>query len=259
MKGSLFSIHTLDFETNESVHLFLSLCLQSIFTPYFAHVLADCRDDLDAAYEASSQSGDGHTERPSKKRRTKEGVGPSNKGGGDAPVADIKVSNDVLRRRSAIARLVLSALHRCFQNDRSGFLDKARFELLMPAVVAQLECGWGEACGGSTGEVAGYRENAENFVAPCLAQLANAVGQAALWKALTNATLMRTRSTKVGVRVAALVAVRQCFEVVGEEYLVLLPECLPFLSELLEVSAPPGCQLKRRFESSEPYCGVGML
>ncbi|CAN0500780.1 unnamed protein product, partial [Scytosiphon promiscuus] len=75
---------------------------------------------------------------------------------------------------------------------------------------------------------------AEELVGPCLAQLAAASGKDALWKALASAVLMRTRSKRAGVRVAALVSLRQCFEVVGEECLSLLPECLPFLSELLE-------------------------
>ncbi len=153
-------------------------------------------------------------------------------------------------RQSAASRLVLSALRRCFQSDRSGFVNKARFDLLLPAVVAQVECGSDFAAaasattvGGSSSdgaasgqdEVSSCRNHAEELVGPCLAQLALASGKDALWKALANAVLMKTRSRRAGVRVAALVSLRQCFEVVGEEFLNLLPECLPFLSELLEV------------------------
>lgn len=152
-------------------------------------------------------------------------------------------------RRSAASRLVLSALRRCFQSDRSGFVNKARFDLLLPAVVAQLECGSDfsiatsvgetegavEVAAGGQDEVSSCRLHAEELVGPCLAQLASASGKDALWKAMANAVLMRTRSKRAGVRVAALVSLRQCFQVVGEEFLALLPECLPFLSELLEV------------------------
>lgn len=156
-------------------------------------------------------------------------------------------------RRSAASRLVLSALRRCFQSDRSGFVNKARFDLLLPAVVAQLDCG-SDFSAASVGysapdlesegtvaaaperdEVSLCRLHAEELVGPCLAQLASASGKDALWKALANAVLMKTRSKRAGVRLAALVSLRQCFEVIGEEFLALLPECLPFLSELLEV------------------------
>lgn len=150
-------------------------------------------------------------------------------------------------RRSAASRLVMSALRRCFQSDRSGFVNKARFDLLLPAVVAQLDCGSDfsapsagfSASGGeteATDEVSSCRLHAEELVAPCLAQLASASGKDALWKSMANSVLMKTRSKRAGVRVAALVSLRQCFEVMGEEFLALLPECLPFLSELLEVS-----------------------
>ena len=149
-------------------------------------------------------------------------------------------------RRSAASRLVLSALRRCFQSDRSGFVNKARFDLLLPAVVAQLDCGSDFLVASAvssradeetegTDEVSSCRLHAEELVGPCLAQLASASGKDALWKAMANAVLMKTRSKRAGVRVAALVSLRQCFEVIGEEFLALLPECLPFLSELLEV------------------------
>lgn len=190
-------------------------------------------------------------------KRKRRAIGKT-RGGGKASKDDGQEEDDAaagspaLRwRRSAAARLVLSALRRCFQFDRTGFVDKARFELLMPAVVSQLECGadyvsvteasgkqLGSSARGSSpsGEVFCSRLHAEELVGPCLAQLASACAKEALWKALANAVLMRTRSRRAGVRVAALVALRQCFEVVGEEFLALLPECLPFLSELLEVS-----------------------
>lgn len=219
---------------------------QSIFTPYLAHVLSDCCQDLLAASEMAQQGGDEETSSSSKRKRSKKMADPP-------PSA----SPELRWRRSAVARVVLSGLRRCFQSDRSDFVNKARFELIMPAVVSQLECGAdyvdlstddpsdlsmseaGES-GSSTsaiggGEVAACRRYAEEFVGPCLAQLASVSAKDALWKALVNAVLLKTRSTRAAVRVAALVSLRQCFEVVGEEFLALLPECIPFLSELLEV------------------------
>lgn len=239
----------------------LASALRSIFTPYLAHVMTDCCQDLQAASALAQQpdqeSADAGERGDSVTKRRRSS---SKTGGGAAVVVmvvDVTSSASKLRwRRSAAACLVLSILQRCFQYDRGGFVDKSRFDVLMPAIVSQLECGAGYLAASpesefaatlssgrdcvsvvdSTydGEVSACRRHAEELVGPCLAMLAAASAKDALWKALVNAVLMKTRSGKVGVRVAALVSLRHCFEVVGEEFLALLPECLPFLSELLE-------------------------
>ncbi|CAM9975544.1 unnamed protein product [Ectocarpus sp. 13 AM-2016] len=238
----------------------LAGALKSIFTPYFAHVLTDCCDDMEAASLLTSGATSGSPAAAKKKRR-RAGEDASSKrkrrktlssgdtsdsderrGEGDDVDGEGEDTPELRWRRSAASRLVLSALRRCFQSDRSGFVNKARFELMLPAVVAQLECGSDlsatAAGGGAEDEVSSCRLYAEELVGPCLAQLASASGKDALWKALANAVLMKTRSRRACVRVAALVSLRQCFEVVGEEFLALLPECLPFLSELLEDGHP---------------------
>ncbi|CAM9439904.1 unnamed protein product [Ectocarpus sp. 6 AP-2014] len=238
----------------------LAGALKSIFTPYFAHVLTDCCDDMEAASLLTSVAANGSpaaAKKKKKRKRAREEASSKRKrrktlSSGDASDSDEEIGEgddgegedtpELRWRRSAASRLVLSALHRCFQSDRSGFVNKARFELVLPAVVAQLECGSdfsaAAAEGGAEDDVSSCRLHAEELVGPCLAQLASASGKDALWKALANAVLMKTRSRRAGVRVAALVSLRQCFEVVGEEFLALLPECLPFLSELLEDGHP---------------------
>ncbi|CAM9175365.1 unnamed protein product [Ectocarpus sp. 12 AP-2014] len=236
----------------------LAGALKSIFTPYFAHVLTDCCDDMEAASLLTSVATSDSPAVAKKRKRAREDASSKRKrrktlSSGDASDSDEERGEsddddgegedtpELRWRRSAASRLVLSALRRCFQSDRSGFVNKARFELVLPAVVAQLECGTdfsAAAAGGAEDEVSSCRHFAEELVGPCLAQLASASGKDALWKALANAVLMKTRSTRASVRVAALVSLRQCFEVVGEEFLALLPECLPFLSELLEDGHP---------------------
>lgn len=204
---------------------------------------------------------------PGKRKRLKEGGSQQKrrkKDSGESAAVTDGPGNETLdendtgvqglrRRRFMASQLVLSALRRCFQFDRSGFVDKARFELILPEVVSQLDCGVVFASSveqsavrvpelqdsreATHDEVASCRRHAEELVGPCLAQLASASAKDVLWKALTSAVLLRTRSPRAGVRVAALVSLRQCFEVIGEEFLALLPECTSFLSELLEVSA----------------------
>jgi U3 small nucleolar RNA-associated protein 10 len=87
--------------------------------------------------------------------------------------------------------------------------------------------GGGDNIGGSsitTGSVTG-----------CLTALASAAGNEQLWKPLNYAILdacgSRSRSE---VRKAGLSCLLSVMKSLGEEYMVLLPECLPVLSELLE-------------------------
>jgi U3 small nucleolar RNA-associated protein 10 len=85
---------------------------------------------------------------------------------------------------------------------------------------------------------AAYLEFAEGPVASCLAALARAIARDVLWKPLNHKLLLLTRdSSRNAVRIGAVKVLHKLFQDVGEEYLLLLPECLPFLSELLEDDA----------------------
>lgn len=68
------------------------------------------------------------------------------------------------------------------------------------------------------------------------------VGKDTLWKTLTHQVLMATRDPHSAVRSAAVHVLHCLFTEVGEEFLVLLPECLPFLSELMEDDVAPVAQ-----------------
>jgi U3 small nucleolar RNA-associated protein 10 len=48
--------------------------------------------------------------------------------------------------------------------------------------------------------------------------------------------LLKTRHESPKVRFAALKVIDECYARIGEELLVLLPETIPFLSELMEDS-----------------------
>ncbi|KAL7558922.1 hypothetical protein ACA910_015499 [Epithemia clementina (nom. ined.)] len=85
--------------------------------------------------------------------------------------------------------------------------------------------------------VQGTMGNDEGNVVSCLTALALAAGDEQLWKPLNHAVLesagMEGRSE---VRIGGLVCLLSLIKSLGEEYMVLLPECLPVLSELLEDS-----------------------
>ena len=81
---------------------------------------------------------------------------------------------------------------------------------------------------------ASYLAYIEDHVIPCVVALATSMTKDLLWKPLNHKLLMMTREKNKHLRVAAIKILNQLFHEVGEEYLLLLPECLPFISELIE-------------------------
>ena len=71
-------------------------------------------------------------------------------------------------------------------------------------------------------------------VVGCVTSLAAAAGNEQLWKPLNFAVLEACGDKRSEVRKAGISCLLSIIESVGEEYMVLLPECLPILSELLE-------------------------
>jgi U3 small nucleolar RNA-associated protein 10 len=60
------------------------------------------------------------------------------------------------------------------------------------------------------------------------------VGSEKIWRQLNRNLLMKTRDTNPRVRFAALRIVQELFKTIGEDFLMMLPESIPFLSELME-------------------------
>lgn len=92
-----------------------------------------------------------------------------------------------------------------------------------------------------------------------LVQMAVTAGSDALWKPLNHQALMKTRSPSLRTRLLAVDVAEGLAERLREEYLVLLPETLPFVSELLEdpeVSAQAAAQ--RLIKSLEALSGESL-
>ena len=72
-------------------------------------------------------------------------------------------------------------------------------------------------------------------VISCVVALASAAGNEQLWKPLNHSLLEACgNEQRSEVRRAGIQALLSVIKTLGEEYMVLLPECLPVLSELLE-------------------------
>lgn len=81
----------------------------------------------------------------------------------------------------------------------------------------------------------GAEENGN--VISCLTALASAAGNEQLWKPLNHIVLEACdNESRSEVRKAGVSCLLSLIKTLGEEYMVLLPECLPSLSELLEDS-----------------------
>ena len=75
----------------------------------------------------------------------------------------------------------------------------------------------------------------DGTVVDCLVALATAAGDETLWKPLTHEILQACgHEDRAEVRKAGVTCLLGLIKTLGEEFMVLLPECLPYLAELLE-------------------------
>lgn len=157
----------------------------------------------------------------------------------------------------------MRALTRCFMHDTSGFLNEATFDKLLDPLVHILmhqsslsktiledESRLIEEYGVATDAVIHsilhespewIKETLGIFTCTtiaCISQMTTASGMGTngevRWRPLHHAVLMATRGSSADSRCAALEIISFICNTLQEEYLPLLPEALPFLSELLE-------------------------
>lgn len=125
-----------------------------------------------------------------------------------------------------LLEFVLRCLFRVCLHDNENFINKERFETLMEPLVDQLE--------NQLGDEETVKRRVKEMLVPLLAQMAVAASDDYLWKALHYQLLLKTRNNIPRVRLGALSALSALVEKLGEDYLALLPEAIPFLAELLE-------------------------
>ncbi|XP_029164682.1 HEAT repeat-containing protein 1 [Nylanderia fulva] len=129
-------------------------------------------------------------------------------------------------RRIELVEAILLTLHRVFDYDAHNFVSQDRFEILMQPLVDQME--------NTMGTREEYESRANRLIVPCIASFASAIPDDSLHKQLIYQTLLKTRHTKPYVRSTALNALVEIARKLGEDFMPLLPESVPFLAELLE-------------------------
>nr|XP_008527120.1 PREDICTED: HEAT repeat-containing protein 1 [Equus przewalskii] len=125
-----------------------------------------------------------------------------------------------------LLQFILNCLYKIFLFDTQHFLSKERAEALMMPLVDQLE----NRLGGEEK----FQERVTKHLIPCIAQFSVAMADDSLWKPLNYQILLKTRDSSPKVRFAALITVLALAEKLKENYIVLLPESIPFLAELME-------------------------
>lgn len=201
----------------------LSEHLRGIFVPYYAHMLEFITLALCESRKVLLQ-------RPSRAIEDSDSDGDDFFATEDAPVAKKpKVGATEAQKERDQNVLLLStvvrALDGCFKHDQDGFIEKEQFDVVLTPLVDVLDIVQVDST---------LRGLVLDTVAPCLAHLAWAAKSDLLWKPLHYAVLMKSRQESALVRLAALVTVEKCYQVIGDEFLAMLPESIPFLAELME-------------------------
>jgi U3 small nucleolar RNA-associated protein 10 len=114
---------------------------------------------------------------------------------------------------------VLRTLCECFKHDQDDFWQSpAHFDAIAPALITQFQH-------------AAILPLAEELV-PAIVELAAAADSADHHKQLNSAILKSMRSESASVRLVAVRCEHALTDRLGEEWLSMLPEMLPFISEL---------------------------
>ncbi|KAK9291503.1 hypothetical protein L1049_019451 [Liquidambar formosana] len=192
---------------------------RSLFVPYFKYLLESCIRFLTDAEDAKNVA------LMQKKKKAKLREANTNAKEGNSALSLGKWH---------LRALVLSSLHKCFLYDTGSlkFLDSSNFQVLLKPIVSQLVVESPNSLEEHS-EIPSVKEIDDLLVA-CTGQMAVTAGTDLLWKSLNHEVLMQTRSEKVRTRVLGLRIVKNLLENLKEEYLVFLPEIIPFLGELLE-------------------------
>lgn len=140
-----------------------------------------------------------------------------NKHDDDSCFGDDKVKNLYL------TEFILRTLHNIFLHDHQNFINTNRFDVIMQPIVDNIE-NWFVLAD----------EKIQKLVQTNVAQLAIAASDDILWKQLNYQVLMKTRSDNPDQRIFGVKVCVEMAKKLGEDFEPLVPETIPFLSELLE-------------------------
>lgn len=212
----------------------LSDRLRSIFVPYYVHVLEFLVTGLVESREVlarkptrrgATEDADSSDDEDDFFTRDEDEQPPAKKSKLATGVSDAEKEKEVREVNAVLLRSTVQALDGCFVHDSDGFMEKERFDVVLAPLVDVFDVLKHDDL---------LREFVFENVATTLANLAWAAKNDLLWKPLHYAVLMKSRGDCPAIRLAALKTVEKCYQVIGDEFLAMLPESIPFLAELME-------------------------
>ncbi|XP_074584883.1 uncharacterized protein At3g06530 [Curcuma longa] len=188
---------------------------RSIFVPYFKHLLGGCVRCLTDTQDVNAPL--------VKKRKMTNG----------AAAVVSRYDEFLSLEQWHLKAVILKSLYKCFLYDTDRkLLDSTNFQVLLKPITYQLVVEPPKLLEQHS-QVPTVDEVDESLVM-CLGQMAVTARSDVLLKPLNHEVLMQTRSEKTRPKMLGLRIVKYLVERLKEEYLVLLPETIPFLGELLE-------------------------
>eukprot|EP01087_Luapelamoeba_hula_P012601 TRINITY_DN3518_c1_g1_i1.p1 TRINITY_DN3518_c1_g1~~TRINITY_DN3518_c1_g1_i1.p1 ORF type:complete len:2391 (+),score=459.57 TRINITY_DN3518_c1_g1_i1:152-7324(+) len=205
---------------------------KSLFLGFFGYILDDCVSILTTRRTPTAvladfkkpEKGEGDKEQEEEEEE-EDGSGKRN------------TQKNFVKHYSSMLCLMIDALHRlCLydtgdREDLAGpFADKDKYLSIVSALVGQLE--------NTVGSPQLYQARMMGHLIPALIQLAVTAADEKLWKDLNHQVCLTLQNESATVRFASLKVIQGWYTRLGEEYLTLLPETVPFLAELMEDAVP---------------------
>lgn len=124
-------------------------------------------------------------------------------------------------------KLNLKCLEKCFENDKDEFIDTQKFEAVLNPIVNLYDAI-------NIEKVQDYAQFIEENVSPCILKLFEVVKEDFKWKRLNYLVLLKTRTDNYKIKLAIMKTITTVLEILGERYIVLVNDLLPFISEMLD-------------------------
>ncbi|KAF0978654.1 hypothetical protein FDP41_002474 [Naegleria fowleri] len=193
--------------------------LSFLFVPYYGYLwqniirdLKSISGDHDENDDDEDENNDEESHQNSKKRKLKELTTKK-----QPKLCVISSTED----RVQLAYLILNCLSLCFLNDREAFVQSNdRFEHLIEPLSKVIE--QEDVC-----------EKNYELISKTFGALASVVNQQQ-WKPLQYQVLQRTKHESSIVKRTAIACIAAFYEHVGKEFIIMLPEMMPYVAELLE-------------------------
>lgn len=200
--------------------------LRSIFLPCLSIVFSDVLDELELAVLGLVRRPDVKSSAGNKRQRLDQ-------------TGDISLSSESLESLQNLLHCLEVSLRADALNGGAWIRDgeHQRFESLLKKLGKLLHCHVPLDISSNTsyGIVVQGTEEQGGSVVGCIVALASAAGDEQLWKPLNHAVLQAaSNETRSEVRKAGVMCLASLIRSIGEEYMVLIPESLPVLAELLE-------------------------